>query len=234
MSTLIILAFVLIVLSLAGRWFTRTPSAKVSAFVRKLTITLVAIILIGLVATGRLHWLIALAGGLIPFAQRLAQILRSAKWLHTKTRPKADSTSEIETRFLRMTLDHNSNELSGLILDGQFKGRRLDELSLDPLLQLLSECRLKDPQSASLLETYLQRIHGDDWQKNQRQSNAPNSSTRISRDEALAILGLRADATDPEIRDAHRRLMQKIHPDRGGSDYLAAQINDAKAVLLEE
>lgn len=53
-------------------------------------------------------------------------------------------------------------------------------------------------------------------------------------DDALQILGLEPGATRDAIVDAHRRLIQKLHPDRGGSDYLASQINQARKVLLNE
>jgi hypothetical protein len=55
---------------------------------------------------------------------------------------------------------------------------------------------------------------------------------RMSRDEALRVLGLPVSASAEDIRAAHKRLLKDFHPDKGGSDYLAAQINEAKETLL--
>jgi len=62
---------------------------------------------------------------------------------------------------------------------------------------------------------------------------APTSST-MTIAEAYQVLGLQACATEDDIIGAHRKLMQKLHPDRGGSDYLAAKINSAKKILLSK
>jgi DnaJ-domain-containing protein 1 len=102
--------------------------------------------------------------------------------------------------------------------------------------------RREDGQSAALLEAYLDRTQGADWRRSddggagpggRREGNqAASEGGKMNRDEALAVLGLAPGADEATIRDAHRRLMQRLHPDRGGSDYLAAKLNEAKRVLL--
>ena len=62
----------------------------------------------------------------------------------------------------------------------------------------------------------------------------PRASGKMSRAEALSVLGLSEGATSDEILAAHRRLIKQAHPDKGGSSYLAAKINEAKDVLLGE
>jgi hypothetical protein len=106
---------------------------------------------------------------------------------------------------------------------------------------MLELYREADAQSASVLEAYLDRERGTDWRAHDPGPGSGSDSKQggaasgpMNEAEALAILGLAAGAGEPAIRDAHRRLMQRLHPDRGGSDYLAAKINEAKRVLLKE
>jgi len=73
----------------------------------------------------------------------------------------------------------------------------------------------------------------DYWRKTKTPPTASASSNnKMSEEEALQTLGLKKPFTEEEVIDAHRKLMQKIHPDRGGNDYLAARINAAKELLL--
>jgi hypothetical protein len=97
---------------------------------------------------------------------------------------------------------------------------------------------------APLLLHYAPQLHRLWWEfmaakQGQGHHNSQQSYTRppksgMSVEEAYEVLGLKKGATEQEIIAAHRKLMQKIHPDRGGSDYLAAQINLAKKVLLNK
>lgn len=75
--------------------------------------------------------------------------------------------------------------------------------------------------------------HGQQNAQNQQQSAPPpRSQQAMNTEEAMEVLGLKAGYTQEDVKQAHRRMMQKVHPDRGGSDYLAAQINQAKDILL--
>src|ERR671919_225662 len=98
-------------------------------------------------------------------------------------------------------------------------------------------CQREDPRSVPLLETYLDRRQPD-WRAHvageQEGGRGQQASAAGAMDEATAcsILGLSPEASADEIKAAHRRLMTKLHPDHGGSSYLAAQLNQAKDLLL--
>jgi len=131
--------------------------------------------------------------------------------------------------------------MDGTVMRGRYRGRRLGELSEADLAGLFDECR-DDGDSAALIESYLDRLHPG-WRERASETaggaggsgaGAPSGgpSGAMSREEAWRILGLEPGADEVAIRDAHRRLMKKLHPDQGGSGYLAAKINQAKDLLL--
>ena len=66
------------------------------------------------------------------------------------------------------------------------------------------------------------------------QTTSASQGTKMTKEEAYRVLGIGENATDDEIIEAHRKLIQKMHPDRGGNDYLAAKINQAKDYLLKK
>lgn len=190
-----------------------------------------AVVLIFFAVTGRMGafgWAVLLLPALLRW-RAISQAMRNMGG------PTPGKNSDIETPYLRMTLEHDSGVLRGTVLQGKFEGRNLEELTLDDLVALLHECRVNDPQSATVLETYLDRVHGGEWRGaggtgDGGRSSAGNSA--MSRDEAYEVLGLQPGASDAEIRDAHRKLLMANHPDKGGSTYIAAQINQAKDILL--
>jgi hypothetical protein len=153
------------------------------------------------------------------------------------SRARDQQSSEVVTDSLRMQLDHSTGELDGEVLRGPFAGRSLASLGLFELLDLLAGCQRDDPRSVPLLETYLDRRQPD-WRAHvageQADGPGPKAGATGAMDEATAysILGLPPGASADEIKAAHRHLMTKLHPDHGGSSYLAAQLNQAKDFLL--
>jgi hypothetical protein len=143
--------------------------------------------------------------------------------------PGSAQRTETHTAYLQAWIDHSTGDVGGRVVQGQFAGRFLEGLSDANLLALRSECT-SDPDSLRILEAYLDRRLGADWQT---RPPPAGTSTSIGRAESLAILGLAEGATAEEIRAAHRRLIQRVHPDVGGSADLAARINRAKDILLE-
>jgi hypothetical protein len=228
------------------RWFIKTPPKNVLRTVRRVGIGAAIALLVLLAATGRLHWLYALLGSLVPLVYRLGallgivpliqRLLATAHTLHSSHSPSPGQTSRIQTRYLRMSLDHDTGAMDGEVLEGRFQGRRLAELDIQELLALFAECKAHDAQSAAVLEAYLDRMHEDEWREHAGATadgtTSPPAGSPMTRDEAYEILGLSPGAREEDIIDAHRRLMQKLHPDRGGSTYLAAQLNKAKDLLL--
>jgi len=141
-------------------------------------------------------------------------------------------TSQISTAFLEMELDHDTGEMFGKVLQGKFQGSGLGELVFEDLMELLCECR-DDEQSVQVLGAYLDRYHDTDWRDSLGENKQKTADGEMTRAQALDILGLKEDAGIQEIKKAHQRLMLQNHPDRGGSTFLASQINHAKDVLLD-
>jgi hypothetical protein len=148
-------------------------------------------------------------------------------------------TSRVRTALFEMELDHGSGEMTGRAVGGSFAGRALEDLDPRDFAVLRREAAAAGDQSGVVLAAYLDR-RNPDWRTDPRfgaagddGAGAARRSTAMSRDEACDVLGVEPDATDAEIRRAHRRLMKQVHPDQGGSDYLAAKINEAKDVLLK-
>jgi hypothetical protein len=142
-------------------------------------------------------------------------------------------TSRVRSQYLDMLLDHDSGELTGRIVAGPFAGHELGEFDLAQLTAMIPGL---DAESVPLFESYLDRRFPA-WRQNaqgdaaggQRRSAAGGKMTD---EEAYQILGLQPGAGRDEISRAHRALMKKLHPDQGGSTYLAARVNEAKDTLL--
>jgi len=195
---------------------------------------------------GSLLLLLTVRGGAeftLPLLTVLAPFL--LRWLNapvsssTTAASGASGKSEVATRFLRMTLDHATGVMSGIVQAGRFVGRSLSDLTDQELLVLWRDCQ-EDPESLAVLEAYLDRQDNAEWREQFRRAEAETADFThtafrdgaMSRAEAYEILGLSPDASQDQIQAAYRRLMQRLHPDHGGSAYLAARLNQARQVLL--
>jgi len=143
--------------------------------------------------------------------------------------------SEVRTVWVDMVLDHNSGAMSGTVLRGPLTGRTLQSLSETEAVSLYLDAS-GDPQSVQILEAFLDRQF-EDWRHAAAGAGGaeePSSDGPMTREAAFEILGLEPGASDDAVRAAHRELMKKVHPDQGGSTYLATRINAAKDFLLGE
>lgn len=231
-------------LNSTARRFTLTRNQSRVLIVLGIFLTVIMV----LIVTGRLpiQFIIAPIGIIATFLLRmLPSVLRLLPlWQMFKhrggfqtRRQKADKdqSSVIRTEFLSMELHHHSGDMDGSVLKGSFKGKKLSELQQEQFMLLARECQ-RDPDSMQILEAYLERMHPE-WQHSQDSENTDSAGSTedlvMNRELALEILGLADDADREEIMNAHRKLMQKMHPDRGGSEYLAKKINAARDFLLE-
>jgi len=162
MIRVVMLLIVLALVFALMRWFLRTPAQEVAKIIKKSGWIILVVIFIVLTLSGKLNWLIALAGVVMAAISRMLPIV------------------------LRYA-----------------------------------------PQLQRLWQWFYHQKH--QTQSQQRQNM---QSGKMSREQAYEILGLKPGASEQDIIQAHRQLMQKLHPDLGGSDFLAAQINLAKKTLL--
>lgn len=233
-------AFVGLRMLLAGKNLSSRQFATVYAAL------IVGIALIYLGMTGRLHWLFSLVGAVLPFLARslplvvrfmgihnLVSLARRASQGLSGGQRSSGQKSELNTRIFAMVLDHDSGKMDGEVLEGPFQGRKLSDLDLASLLDLFEYSR-RDPDSEAVLRSYLDRSWPE-WEEQAEAGRGPSfDEGHMTANQAYEILGLKPGVGTDEIRKAHKRLMQKVHPDHGGSDYLAARINEAKAVLMKQ
>ena len=212
------------------------PHKQRSGYIKFLLGLMIALVVV-LTLTGRMHWVgAAITGAFVFLRQILPWVIRALPFLNKlRERNTQSGQSSIQTNHLSATLDHGSGHIEGKIIEGPHKGWLLSELSIMQLEDLLTHYQTEDEESAELLEAYIdqRRQQADQNTEQQRTANRA-ASDQSARAEALAILGLDEGSTEEEVVAAHRSLIQKLHTDRGGNDFLAAKINQAKDILLNK
>ena len=211
-----------------GVWyFASTPPGALARQVRFIVPVLVGLVGVLSILAGRIGLglpVVAFAAALFGRAMRSGGVSRQ---------PAQRST--VRSAMLEMMLDHDTGDMDGLVLGGSHEGRQLSEMDEDELFDLAREAA-GDRESAELLEAYLDRRmpgwrDGVQADAGSREA-ASGHSGAMTEQEAHQILGLEPGATIVDIRKAHRKLMQRVHPDLGGSAFLAQRINEAKDFLL--
>lgn len=247
---------------LLGQWFVNAAPGDIARMLKRALVVLVLLVVVALAVTGRLGWALAALAGLMPWAGRIFRLFMLGQMARRSGlfggpsgfstpgggfgfgmpgggsgRAGGAGTSDVATEHLRMTLHHDTGEMTGVVLTGPFATRDLDDLDEAERLELWRQVQT-DPDSLRLYETWLDRADPD-WRdgfaagaggSGGGAGAAPGGA--MTRAEALSVLGLSEGAGKDEIKAAYRRLMAQNHPDRGGSDWMAAKINEARRVLI--
>ena len=221
----------------------------------KIAVIVIGLIILAAVATGRANVLMAPLGAAMAlitrfkrFAPFLIRYIPQLKGFFGEGATNAGGAygqqgsantgrSRVQSATLVMIFDHASGEMNGTVKRGQFEGYSLNELSVGELKDLLKHCKATDPEAARLLTVFLERYHAQHF-GGAGAGGGPHSGAMntggMNDKEALDILGLEPGAAKDDIVKAHRSLIGKMHPDKGGSTYLATKINAARDHLLGE
>lgn len=218
----------------------------------KLFIIVLGLIFLALAVTGRAPALFAFLGAAMTLLMRYAPlVIRFAPFLKrflggsgafsgSTGRAAGAGASTVSTATLTMTLDQASGAISGEVNAGDFAGRQISSLSLAELQALYQYCSDHDAEALRLLQAYITRERSAEWQQatgggpdDQPGNSAGKASAAMTLAEARQILGLGTEYTRKTVMSAHRSLMGRFHPDKGGNDYLATKINTARDILLD-
>jgi hypothetical protein len=215
-----------VILYLLG-WLSKAEVGKVAAFIRRSS---------GVLAVGALVLLFTRNIGLAILAGMVAyNVMLRTGWYPGKPRGSAPpGVSTVRSAYIEMALDHTTGAITGKVLKGRFAGRALSDFGEAERDDFLAELHANDLQGVQLFEAYLDRT-SPGWKPAgaDPSSRGGKPSRAMTLDEAYLVLGLKWGATRDDVLAAHRNLMKRFHPDQGGSTYLAAQVNEAKDMILK-
>ena len=242
----------LIAVLMLMRWYANADPAVLKRALKWGAIWVLGLIALFLALTGRLAAAFGMIMGIVAFGWRVFNMYARFQQMRGlfgslggfgggfggSGKATSGQTSRVQASYLRMTLDHDTGTMDGEVLAGQFQGQVLSVMPLADLLVFRREAS-GDSDSLGLLEAYLDRAHvgwRDDANAStgsESASGGGGSSGPMTREEAYHALGLEPGASRRDIKTVYRQLMAKVHPDRGGSAYLAAKINEAKDLLMK-
>ncbi|MFT5273704.1 MAG: hypothetical protein ACI9J2_000220 [Saprospiraceae bacterium] len=204
-------------------WYSKADDRQRNDSVKNILLYGVGIALLLLVITGKIPVLFALISAVIPFYRKIMTFKGLFQLFGRSLGP-----TKLTTQWLIVQYDFSNKGLDATVIQGEFEGKKLSQLNIEQLALLLEACK-QDFQSRTAIHAFMAMRNSHEAPK----SNTLNESGALSKQQAYEILGIESNANEEDIKSAHKRLMQKLHPDRGGSNYLAAQINAAKDTLLK-
>jgi hypothetical protein len=234
MVKLILLVALVLAVYISYIYYKHLPQEKKRPALIKFVTYAVCITLLILVATGKISWLGAIAAAALAIlkfgigaALRFAPIAKLFRKELSKNPPK------FRSEHLDLEFDLDTLEFRGKIIKGPYAGKTLAQLSDNEINELISNYKINDKRSYYILLTARSRLAGAEPEENSA-NNTNVASGEITLDEARKLLGLTEEYTKKDIEYRYKRLMQKVHPDRGGNDYLASRVNLAREILLKD
>jgi hypothetical protein len=231
MPALVLGLVVLVLLFFAAKWFSKADPKQAARALRYVGGGAALLLAVFLLVRGQIG--AALSIGLLGLGV-LGYVSLWPAGFGGRPQRSAGRVSRVRTAFLEMELEHDTGAMRGRVLNGKHQGASLDKLDVKTLIGLLGEI---DEDSRPLLTAYLDRREPR-WREHAADDDTGENRSHIRRngkmtdEETYQILGIQPGAPAEEIARPHRSLIKKLHPDQGGSTYLAAQINRAKEVLL--
>ena len=196
-------------------------SNKLKKYLIIFFITIIALVLI---FSGKLNFLpVALAPALL-FFRRISSLLSILNFF-SRSSFGSKFKPTINTKYLRIQIIVQTKQAIIEIKEGEFKGRGFSSLSKPEVDKLLSELKVNDPRGFGILNVVINQSY---------QHSQNTSSSQMSEEEALSILGLQKGASPEEIKKSYYNLMKKFHPDKDGNNYLSNLISEAKNKLLNQ
>ncbi|MFT7558603.1 MAG: hypothetical protein ACI93R_000498 [Flavobacteriales bacterium] len=216
------------------RYIGLLPAEKRKAALVKSAVFAIIAMLILAVISGRMHWIggvIAAALGMLKFGfGTLLRFAPLAKVLQ-KNNPFGDPV--FHTKHVKATFNIQSGKLDGEIHSGLYSGKKFGELKAHEIEELFDLYKDDDKRSYYLLLVVRQQNNPTSKSQNNDETTNYDRVEGLSTEEARQTLGLDENYTNADINLAYKHLMQKLHPDRGGNDYLASRVNLARDVLLK-
>lgn len=239
MALLVLGVAVMIGLILTMNWFVSANPKTVIKVLKWGLLALFGVIVLFFFISGRFAWALWALPALLPWIMRARMASRTAKNFSRMAGGSSETgqASSVTSKYLEMELDHDSGDMNGYVRTGKHAARQLSGLSAEQLIELYEFYQSDDIESARLLAAYLDRTYPD-WRdegegnNDQDEQRSSPQNSQMDRAEALRILGLEDPVDNAEIKSAYHRLIGSMHPDRGGSAYLTAKINEARDFLL--